>query len=100
MFGFLFLHVEELVNRSPNGELTVLVEGIWKPERASIRQRTKASIEMTKARVHQLDGYNQTAQQFADRAMRLDVAAELVSANESFAAKQWIAFALEIQIVR
>ena len=54
---------------------------------------------MIKARIHQLDGDNQTAQQFADRAMRLNVAAEFVPAKEGIVAKQGIAFALEIQIV-
>ena len=84
---------------SANGALTILVKRVRKPECASVGQRAKTGIEMIKARIHQLDGDHQTAQQFAYRAMRLDVAAEFVPAKEGVVAKQSIAFALEIQIL-
>ena len=37
-----------------NCTLPVLIEGIWKPKCAAVRQRTKAGIKVIKARIDQL----------------------------------------------
>ena len=65
-----------------DGALAVFVERRRKPDRAAIGQRTEAGIEMIKARIDQFDRDDETAQHIRDRAMRLDVGAKFVTAEQ------------------
>ena len=71
-----------------NGALAVFIKRRREPDRAAIRQRTKASVEMIKARIDQLDRDDETAENVRDRAMRIDVGAEFVSAKKRVAARR------------
>src|SRR5436190_7497827 len=82
-----------------DGALAVFVECSWKPNRRTIGQRTKAGIEMIKARIDKLDRDDKAAKHVCDGAMRLDVRTKLIPAKECVTAKESIALALEVKIL-
>src|SRR6266699_59247 len=79
--------------------LAVLVEGRWKPKRPAIGKRTKASVEMVKTRINEFYRDGQTAKHVCHGPMRLNIGAKFVAAKEHVAAKERVAFALEIKIL-
>ena len=97
---FLFFDIDQLRHVRANGTLTIFIKRRWKPDRTAIGQRTKAGVEMVKTRVDQLDRDDEAAKHVRDRAMRLNVAAELVTAKKSVAAEERVTFPFEIQIFR
>src|SRR5437899_11881754 len=99
MLRFVFIDIDELGHVSANRALTVFVKRIWKPESAAIGQRTKAGVEMVKTRVDQLDRDDEAAKHVSDRAMRLNIAAEFVTAKkEGIPAEERVTLLIEIQI--
>src|SRR5437762_2560443 len=83
-----------------NGALAVFIERRWEPHCATIRQRTKAGIEVIKPRIDQLDGNNKACKHFGDGTVRLDIAAKFVTAKERIATEESVPFSLEIQFFR
>src|SRR5882724_12095062 len=83
-----------------NRPLAVLVESAWIPQRAAIRQRTKAGVEVIEPVLNQFDGNNQAAKDFAKALMRADVRPKPVAAKQHLPAKQRVPFALEIEPLR
>src|SRR5712692_11848397 len=82
-----------------DGALAVFVECVRKPNGCAVGQRTKASIEVIKARIDKLDGDDETAQHIGDRAVRFDVRTKFVAAKKRVTAKKGITFAFEIKIL-
>src|SRR5438552_3526863 len=99
MHCLLRCDVDQIGNVLANGVLTVFIESSGKPNRRAIGQRAKTSVEMIKARIDQLRRDDETAEHLGDRAMRLDVGTELVTAKKDVAGKKRVAFAFEIVIV-
>src|SRR5262245_31105681 len=79
--------------------LAVLIKGVWKPERAAVRQRTKASIKVIKPWINQLHRNGETTKHFCYGTMRLNVGTKFVTAKEHLTAEQRIAFALEVKLL-
>src|SRR5437588_10535493 len=100
MLRFVFIDIDELGHVSANRALTVFVKRIWKPESAAVGQRTKAGVEMVKTRVDQLDRDDEAAKHVRDRAMRLNIAAEFVTATNDVPVEDLVLFPLVIQILR
>ena len=69
-------------------------------EHLAAAQRAEAGVEVVEPGIDQLYRDDETAKHFRNRAMRLNVAAELVTAKKCIARKESVAFAFEIQIVR
>src|SRR5213078_4775195 len=63
-------------------------------------QRAKASVEMIKSRVGQLDGNHQATQQFSETLMRLHIGAEAITAEQDLAGKERVPFAFKEESVR
>ena len=80
--------------------LAILVEGRWKPKRSAVRQRAEAGIKMIKPRIHKFHGNSETTKDVCHGAMRLNVRTKFVATKEHVAAKERVAFALEIKIFR
>src|SRR2546430_671769 len=81
-----------------NGALAVSIERLRKPDRAAIRQRAEASVEMIKALVHQFDRNHEVVQQLGQEQVRLDVRAKPVTAKQNLTAKEPIAFAFKNEL--
>src|SRR5213082_1141138 len=88
MHCLLRYDVDQIGNMFANGVLTVFVESSGKPNRRAVGQRAKTSVEMIKARIDQLRRDDETAEHLGDRAMRLDVGTELVTAKKDVAGKK------------
>jgi len=97
---FLGFNVNQVRHMVANDPLAVLIERRRKPEGASIRQRTKTSVQMIETRVHQLHRDNETAQHVGHSPVRLNVGAKLVTAKERVAGKERVAFTFEELIGR
>src|SRR5437762_12814191 len=98
-FRLLFFDVDQLLHVRTYGTLSVFIKRRWKPNRAAVGQRTKAGVEMVKTRVDQLDRDGEAAKHVRDRAVRLDVAAEVVSAKKYVACEKRVSFPFEIQVL-
>src|SRR6266480_6511820 len=83
-----------------NGALAVSIERLRKPDRAAIRQRAEASVEMIKALVHQFDRNHEVVQQLGQEQMRLDVRAKPVTAKQNVTAKETVALAFKNELGR
>src|SRR5438270_11931585 len=98
MLRLFFIDIDELFHVSANRELTIFVKRTWEPESTLIGQRTKASVEMIKAGIDQLDRDDEATEHVRDRAMRLDGGAEFVTGIRRVAVNKRIAFGLEIPV--
>src|ERR1041384_8247973 len=81
MHRFLGRYVDQIRNVFANRMLAVFIERRREPDRASIGQRTKAGIEMIKARIDKFHRDDETAEHFPDGAGRVDGGAKFVTAE-------------------
>ena len=91
--------IDQFGHMFADGALPVFIEGCRKPNRRAIGQRTKAGIEMIKARIDKFDRDNKTTKHLGNGAMRLDIGAKLVPAKKCVAAEESVAFAFEVEII-
>src|ERR1051325_4800530 len=83
-----------------NPPLPILIESRREPDRAAIRKRAEASIEMVMPIHHQLDRDYEALEDFAEALVRADIGAKLVAAKQRLAAEERVAFALEKKLLR
>src|SRR3954471_23671314 len=100
MDRFFFGHVDQITEVLADRPLAVFVERSRKPKRAAVGQWTETGIDMVKARVHQRDGNNETAEKVREGAMGVDVGAEFVAAKKNVAAEERVTFAFEVELLR
>ncbi len=100
MHRLLRRHINQIRNVFANRVLAIFVEGRRKPNCSAIRQRTKAGVEMIKARIDKLHRNHETTEHLRDSAVGFDVGSEFVTAKKHIAREKRVAFALEIVVVR
>src|SRR5438093_13431115 len=91
--------IDQFGHMFADGALPVFIEGFRKPDRRAIGQRTKAGVQMIKARIDKFYRDNKTTEQLRNGAMRLDVGTKLVPAKKYVVAEEGIAFAFEVEIL-
>jgi len=100
MHGFFRLDVNQISQMIANRALAIFIKRGGKPKGPAIRQRTEAGIDVVKTRIDQLDGDDEATEEIGDGAVRIDVGAKFVAAKKHIAAKERVAFAFEIKILR
>ena len=98
MRGFFRCHVDQTAQLIPDCVLSIFIERRRKPNGSAIRQRTKAGIDVIKARIDQLDRDDQATQDIGDGPMGVDVGPKLVPAKKYVATEESITFPFEIKI--
>src|SRR5258706_2325736 len=84
----------------PDRPLTVLIECARIPNRAAVRQWTKASVEVIKSIFNQLDRDNETAQPLADDLVRPYIRAGSIAAKQDVSTEQRIPLPLKQKSLR
>src|SRR3981081_1046286 len=100
MRGFFRGHLDQIAQMIADRALSIFIEGRRKPNCSAIRQRTKAGINVIKARIDQLDRDDKAAQNISDGTMRIDVGAKLVATEKDVATEESVSFPFEIKILR